>query len=76
MGNKPGQKGFRDLLAEEQQATEGAKAELEHLRPFRYNRVVELSLLQKRQDELKARVAQLESWQKEQKGQGVALSRP
>jgi hypothetical protein len=65
MGNQPGKKGFRDLLAEEQKAFEKAKAELEYLRPFRYNRMVELSLLQKRQQQLKAR-------QKELEGQGVA----
>jgi hypothetical protein len=63
------QKGWRDLLAEETVATHNALAELESLKPLRYNRQVESELLQKRQHSLQARLQELQSI-------GMASNRP
>src|SRR5262249_32838250 len=42
-------KGYRDLLAEQVQVEKQIQAELEYLRPLRYNRQVEAELLLQRQ---------------------------
>jgi hypothetical protein len=53
------QKGLRDLLWEEETAHRNALEELEHVKPFRYNRQAEAELLSKRQQALEARVDEL-----------------
>jgi hypothetical protein len=58
-GNLVKQKGLRDLLAEEEQAGENARNEIEYVRPLRYNRQAEVELLQKRQASLARRMAEL-----------------
>jgi hypothetical protein len=55
------QKGLRDLLAEEKSTRENALAELQHLKPLRYNSEVESELLHKRQESLLARLNELRS---------------
>jgi hypothetical protein len=59
-GNNGMPKGFRDLLAEEVMVEKDIQAELEYLRPLRYNRQVEAELLLKRQGSLKGRLRELE----------------
>lgn len=53
-------KGLRDLLAEEETAQNNARAELQYLAPFLYNRLAEAELLQKRHKSLNDRVTELE----------------
>jgi hypothetical protein len=57
---KDGKKGYRFLLAEQVQVEKEIQAELEYLRPLRYNRQVEAELLLQRQQALKARIKELE----------------
>jgi hypothetical protein len=59
-GKEGKDKGYRDLLAEEVLVEKQIQAELEYLRPLRYNRQVEAELLLKRQGSLKARLQELE----------------
>ena len=59
-GKKEDKKGYRDLLAEVVAVEQNIQAELEYLRPLRYNSQVEAELLQKRQESLKARLRELE----------------
>ncbi len=58
-GVKGEQKGWRDLLAEETGAHEKALAEIEAVRPLRYNRQVEAAILAQRQAALQARLNDL-----------------
>ncbi len=58
-GNLVKQKGLRDLKAEEELAHQNALAEIQYLRPFRFNRQAEGELLQKRQDSLAQRLEEL-----------------
>lgn len=58
-GNLVKQKGLRDLLAEEELARRNALAEIEYVRPFRFNRQAEGELLQKRQASLGQRLEEL-----------------
>jgi hypothetical protein len=53
------QKGLRDLLREEETARQNAEAELDYVKPFRYNRQAEAELLVKRQQALETRVEEL-----------------
>jgi hypothetical protein len=54
------QKGLRDLVAEEDRTRKNALAEMEVLRPLRYNREVESELLATRQGVLEARLRELQ----------------
>jgi hypothetical protein len=55
------QKGLRDLLTEVIGARQNALAELERLRPLRYNREVEAEILADRQHVLQARLQELKN---------------
>jgi hypothetical protein len=52
--------GFRGILAEYERLERNAVAELERLKPLRYNLQVEYALLKKRQNALDARIKELE----------------
>jgi hypothetical protein len=62
------QKGLRDLLGEETATIRNTLAELEYLKPLRYNYQADLDLLQKRQLALRTRIQEI-------KGPGMAFRR-